>query len=408
MRSLREYAVVTAAYWAFTVSDGAVRMLVLLYLHGLGYSPLQIASLFVFYELCGVVTNLVGGWVGARLGLTSTLFAGLALQIVAVGSMTVPAVMLTVPYVMVAQAMSGVAKDLTKMSSKSYVKLVVKRGDSASLMRWVSILTGSKNTLKGVGFFVGAALLALVGFRAACASLVGMLALVLVVSVVLLPWGAGRSKSKPPFSSIISRDPRINWLSAARFFLFGSRDAWFVLALPLFLGGSLGWSFYETGAFLALWVVGYGFVQTAAPRFTGAAMEDGGRAPPDAADLGRWTGLLLLPLVALVLALLLDAPAGPSLIVGLAFFGVVFAANSAVHSYLVVHFAEEGQVSMAVGFYYMANAAGRLLGTVLSGAVFQWWGEGRPGLVACLVTSLLLVTASRAMCGPLRRSAAVR
>ena len=404
MRSLRDYAVVTGAYWTFTVTDGALRMLVLLYLHRLGHTPIQIASLFLFYEFFGVVTNLVGGWLGARIGLTSTLFAGLALQIAAVGALTVPESLLTVPYVMAAQALTGVAKDLTKMSSKSYVKLVVKQGDTASLMKWVSILTGSKNTLKGVGFFVGAALLALVGFRVACAGMAAVLAAALVAAVVMLPWGAGRAKTKPKFTAMLSRDPRVNWLSAARFFLFGSRDVWFVLALPIYLGATLRWSFYETGGFLALWVIGYGFVQAAAPRFIGARLDDAGRAPPDARRLARWTTALLVPLGALVAALWFGAPPGPTLIVGLAAFGVVFAANSAAHSYLVVHYAEEGRVSLAVGFYYMANAAGRLVGTLLSGVVFQLAGEGRTGLVSCLLTSLALVAASRAICKPLQRA----
>lgn len=403
MRSVREYAVVTGAYWVFTVTDGALRMLVLLYLHGEGYTPIQIASMFLFYEFFGVVTNLVGGWIGARIGLTSTLFAGLTLQILAVGGMMVPEAWLTVPYVMAAQGLSGIAKDLTKMSSKSYVKLVVKEGDTQTLMKWVSLLTGSKNTLKGVGFFVGAALLALVGFRAACGTMSAALAITLVASTVLLPWGAGRTKGKPKFSAVLSQDPRINWLSGARFFLFGSRDVWFVVALPIFLGASLDWTAYEVGAFLALWVIGYGFVQGTAPRFTGARDGKGGRVAPDAGRLAGWTAALLLPLAALVAALLLDAPPGPSLILGLAIFGIVFAANSAVHSYLVVHYAEEGKVSLAVGFYYMANAAGRLVGTLLSGAVFQWAGQGRSGLVACLVTSIIFVAASRILCAPLRR-----
>jgi len=407
MRSVREYAVVTGAYWVFTVTDGALRMLVLLYLHGKGYTPIEIASMFLFYEFFCVLTNMVGGWVGARVGLTSTLFAGLALQIIAVGGMMVPFAWLTVPYVMAAQALSGIAKDLTKMSSKSYVKLVVKRGDTKKLMKWVSLLTGSKNTLKGVGFFVGAALLALVGFRAACAIMTAMLAVTLVGSTLLLPWGAGTAKGKPKFSSVFSQDSRINWLSGARFFLFGSRDVWFVLALPIFLGSSLRWTTYEVGAFLALWVIGYGFVQGMAPRFTGARDGQGGHIAPDAGRLAGWTAALLLPLVALVVALQLEAPPGPSLIIGLAIFGAVFAANSAVHSYLVVHYADEGKVSLAVGFYYMANAAGRLVGTLLSGVVFQWAGQGRTGLVACLVTSIVLVTASRALCTPLQRSEAV-
>ncbi len=399
-----EFAFVTAAYWAFTVTDGALRMLVLLYLHGVGYTPIQVASMFLFYEFFGMVTNLVGGWLGARVGLTSTLFLGLALQVLAVGSLTVPDAWLTVPFVMAAQALSGIAKDLTKMSSKSYVKLVVKQGDAAALMKWVSILTGSKNTLKGVGFFVGGALLSLVGFRAACTGMAVALAVTLVACAVALPWGAGKSKSKPKFSSVFSRDPRINWLSAARFFLFGSRDVWFVLALPIFLGSSLGWSFYQVGGFLAAWVIGYGFVQTSAPRFTGARLEGGARSAPNAARLAGWTGSLLVPLLLLVAALLLGAPPGPALIAGLTVFGVVFAANSAIHSFLVVHYAAHGQVSLAVGFYYMANAAGRLVGTVLSGAVFQWSGQGLGGLVACLLTSVGLVSASWLLCGPLRRS----
>lgn len=406
MRSVREYAVVTGAYWVFTITDGALRMLVLLYLHGKGYTPIQIASMFLFYEFLCVVTNMVGGWIGARIGLTSTLFAGLALQIVAVGGMMVPEAWLTVPYVMAAQGLSGIAKDLTKMSSKSYVKLVVKHGDTRTLMKWVSLLTGSKNTLKGVGFFVGAALLSLVGFRVACGGMTAALAITLVASTVLLPWGAGSAAGKPKFSSMFSQDPRVNWLSGARFFLFGSRDVWFVLALPIFLGSSLDWTTYEVGAFLALWVIGYGFVQASAPRFTGTRDGQGGRVAPDAGRLAGWTSALLLPLVALVAALLLEAPPGPSLIVGLAIFGVVFAANSAVHSYLVVHYAEEGKVSLAVGFYYMANAAGRLLGTMLSGAVFQWAGQGRSGLVSCLVTSIVLVAASRVLCTPLQCSEA--
>ncbi len=409
MRAVRDYAVVTGAYWAFTVTDGALRMLVLLHLHELGRSPLEIASLFLFYEFFGVVTNLVGGWLGARTGLTTTLFLGLALQILAVGGMAVPTEWLGVPYVMAAQALSGVAKDLTKMSSKSYVRLVVADGDAGRLMRWVSLLTGSKNTLKGIGFFVGALLLGLFGFRAACGALAVALGVALALSAAALPWGAGRTGSRPKFTEVLSKDPRINWLSAARFFLFGSRDAWFVIALPLFLG-SIGWSFEETGGFLACWVIGYGVVQAAAPRFAGArdATSASGRRPPDARRLGAFTFALVVPLVTLAAVLSTSVPAGPALVVGLTVFGIVFAANSAIHSFLVVHYAEEGRVSLAVGFYYMSNAAGRLVGTIISGALFQWAGMGRDGLVACLVAAAVLVAASATLCAPLRRAERAR
>ena len=395
MRNVRDYAVITAAYWAFTITDGALRMLVLLYLNELGYGPLQIASLFLFYEFFGVVTNYMGGWLGARFGLKATLFSGLALQVVALGSLGFRAEALSVPLVMFAQAMSGIAKDLTKMSAKSYIKLVVPHGDARGLMKWVAILTGSKNTLKGAGFFVGGALLASIGFRAACHGMAGGVAVALVAAALMLPKAPGKVTSKPGLGAVIPKDPRINWLCAARMFLFGSRDIWFVLALPIFLASTLTWSFYEVGGFLVLWVIGYGVVQAAAPRQF---------REPDARTLAKITAALLVPLAAIALALELGWPPQPVLIVGLGLFGLVFAANSAVHSYLIVHYAEEDKVALAVGFYYMANATGRLVGTVLSGALFQWGGQGRTGLVVCIAGSFVFVFASLLACGPLRRA----
>ncbi len=394
MNRLRDYATVTGAYWAFTLTDGALRMLVLLYLNERGYAPLAIASMFLFYEFFGVVTNLLGGWLGARFGLTTTLFAGLALQIGALGMLAVDPAWLTVPYVMVAQGFSGIAKDLTKMSSKSYIKLVVPEGREGQLMRWVSILTGSKNTLKGVGFVLGGALLALFGFRGAVLGMAGGLVVALALALVLLPRRAGQSAGVK-LKSVFSKDPRINWLSVARFFLFGSRDVWFVLALPIFLASNLEWSFYEVGGFLAVWVIGYGIVQASAPGYLGT---------PDARRLGWWTASLLVPLAAIVFGVRSGLDPAATLIGGLLLFGVVFATNSAIHSYLVVSYAEQDKVSLAVGFYYMANAAGRLVGTILSGALFQAWGLGQSGLVACLVGSMVLVVASRIFCVPLARA----
>jgi predicted MFS family arabinose efflux permease len=395
VRSVRDYAVVTAAYWAFTVTDGALRMLVLLYLNQLGYAPLEIASLFLFYEFFGVVTNYVGGWLGARFGLKSTLFAGLALQVASLSLLGARAAALSVPLVMVAQGLSGIAKDLTKMSAKSYIKLVVPAGDSAGLMKWVAVLTGSKNTLKGAGFFVGGALLAAAGFRAACFGMAGGVAVALAAAAVLLPRARAKEGRRVGLGDVVSRDPRINWLCVARMFLFGARDIWFVLALPIFLRSVLGWSFSEVGAFLACWVIGYGFVQAAAPRWF---------REPGAATLSWITALLLVPLGAIGGALQLGWSAEPVLVAGLAVFGVVFAANSAVHSYLVVHYAAEDEVSLAVGFYYMANAVGRLVGTVLSGALFQWGGQGEDGLLVCLGGSALFVALSWVSCGPLHRA----
>jgi hypothetical protein len=295
-------------------------------------------------------------------------------------------------------ALCGIAKDLTKMSSKSYIKLVVPEDDQTGLMRWVAILTGSKNTLKGAGFFLGGLLLGLLGFRGGCGGMAAGLAVTLVAAFLLLPRAAGKTSAKLPFKSILSDDPRINWLSAARFFLFGARDIWFVLALPVFLQTSLGWSFSGVGAFLALWIVGYGIVQASAPLYLRRISPSG---PPAPRALGWWTLSLVLPLGATFAALRLGAPAAPTLTLGLAAFGIVFATNSAVHSYLVVAYAGREKVALAVGFYYMANAGGRLIGTLLSGAVFQAAGMGERGLSACIGGAIVLVVLSRAACGPL-------
>ena len=372
----RNYLVVTAGYWAFTITDGAIRMLVVLYFHNLGYSPLEIAFLFLFYEFFGVVTNLVGGWVGSRIGLNLTMHMGMGLQVIALGMLTVPEVWLSVPYVMFAQALSGIAKDLNKMSAKSSVKLMVPEDASSKLFKWVAVLTGSKNSLKGAGFFVGGLLLSLVGFRYALFILAGGLFIVLVITALLLPKDLGKSKAKAKFSQVFSKTPEINWLSAARFFLFGSRDVWFVVGLPVFLASVLGWGHAEVGAFLALWIIAYGIVQASAPRLLKRSHQQHG---PDGATARLWVFILVFAPAGIAIALMQGADPGFSLILGLALFGIVFAINSAVHSYLILAYSDQDKVAMNVGFYYMANAGGRLVGTVLSGLAYQAWG-----LVGCL------------------------
>ena len=379
--SLRNYLVITGGYWAFTLTDGAIRMLVVLYFHQLGYSPFEVAMLFLFYEFFGIVTNLVGGWLGARIGLNLTMHIGMAMQVAALLMLTVPDDWLSVPYVMAAQALSGVAKDLNKMSAKASVKALAGEGQASKLFRWVAVLTGSKNALKGAGFFVGAALLQWLDFRGALYTLAGSLALVLAITAVLLPSGVGRMKSKPKFTQIFSNTPAINWLSAARFFLFGSRDVWFVVALPVFLYDALGWDFMAVGGFLALWVIGYGIVQAAAPRLI--RQRHHGQGP--GGGTARLTALLLMLAPAgIALALERGIDPAPVLVAGLIVFGVIFAINSAVHSYLILAYSDAEKVSMNVGFYYMANAGGRLTGTVLSGWAYQhqgldgclWWSGG--------------------------------
>jgi predicted MFS family arabinose efflux permease len=392
---LAAYARITANYWAFTITDGAIRMLVVLYFHQLGYSALEIALLFLFYEFFGVVTNLTGGWLAARLGLNTTLISGTLLQIAALLMLTVPEAWLTVAYVMFAQALSGIAKDLNKMSAKSGVKLVA--GDvQGRLFRWVAWLTGSKNALKGLGFFVGAALLYTVGFRSALVALAALLVLSLSLAVLGLPRGLGRVAGKPKFTQMFANSPAINILSAARFFLFGARDVWFVVALPVFLAATLGWNHLQVGGFLALWIIGYGIVQAAVPTLIARRGLD-----PTGLTARFWALVLMLIPVAIVIGLETDLDPGIVLVAGLGLFGVVFAVNSAVHSFLILDYADADKVAMKVGFYYMANAGGRLVGTVLSGWVFM-----THGLVGCLIVSTVFVFAAWMLSSLLPRGSA--
>lgn len=386
---LRNYALVTAAYWADTVADGATRILVLFFFYQLGYSPFELATLFIFYEFFGLLTNLFGGYLAARLGLKSTLFAGLGIQILALAMLGLPSeTWLVVPWVMASQALSGIAKDLTKMSSKSAVKLVVPEDSESSLFRWVAILTGSKNALKGIGFFVGGLLLTLAGFQVAVLILMGVVSLTLMAVAALMHGSLGAVDATARFRHMFSGSRAINVLSAARVFLFASRDVWFVVALPVFLRSVLGWSFWEVGTFLAIWVIGYGIVQAASPSFLDRRAA-GGEGAPDGRAATRLAFLLALLPALIATALTVQFDPTLVLVVGLIVFGFIFAMNSAVHSYLVLSYSKSERVSMDVGFYYMANAGGRLAGTLLSGLVYQFWG-----LPGCLWVSCgFLITA---------------
>lgn len=385
---IRKYALVTGAYWGFTLTDGALRMLVLLHFHGLGYSPFEIALLFIFYEFFGIITNLIGGWIAARAGLKATLFAGLALQVIALCLLALfdpawPGVM-GVAYVMALQALSGIAKDLTKLSSKSAVKLIVPKGEYGVLFKWVAVLTGSKNTLKGIGFFIGGALLAWLGFAGALVAMAGGLVIILLMTVISLPGDLGQASTKVRFSQILSKSAAINWLSGARFFLFGSRDIWFVVGLPLFLAVTMGWDHLQVGGYMATWVIAYGLVQAATPKL----LKQLGKMP-DGTLSRRWIVILILVTIVISTAVQAGIAPGVSVLLGLLFFGFVFAVNSAIHSYLVLAYSEADHVSLNVGFYYMANAGGRLLGTLLSGLMYQWGG-----FILCLAISVVFLMAS--------------
>jgi MFS family permease len=391
--AVKQYLLITSNYWFFTLTDGALRMLVLLHFHHLGYAPLAIAMLFLFYEVFGVITNLVGGWLGARIGLNKTMNIGLFTQVIALLMLTVPEQYLTVVWVMLAQALSGIAKDLNKMSAKSSIKTLLPTSDNGEhqtgLFRWIAYLTGSKNALKGCGFFLGAFLLSTVGFSGAMLIMASVLTIIFLLSLILLQGDLGKAKQNVKFKQIFSNHASLNYLAGARLFLFAARDIWFVVALPIFLVSNLGWQHTNVGVFMALWVIAYGMIQGFTPKF----FIKNNKHNINGRLLFIWG--IILSSVTLVLALLMhyaatiNISAESILIVGLFIFGGVFAVNSALHSYVIVAMAKEDGVSMDVGFYYMANALGRLLGTVLSGVIYQV-----TNLITCLIISAMFAVLS--------------
>lgn len=412
-RALSAYIAVTAAYWAFMLTDGALRMLVLLHFHTLGFTPVQLAYLFVLYEIAGMVTNLSAGWLAARFGLTSTLYAGLALQVIALLALSQLdpgwTVGLSVAFVMTVQGLSGVAKDLAKMSSKSAVKLLAP-SENGGLFRWVALLTGSKNAVKGLGFLLGAGLLALFGFVVSVLAMAAVLALILLILIFAMPSGLPAGRKGARFSEVFSRSFNVNCLSVARVFLFGARDVWFVVGIPIYFyavlsdGSEAGnrAAFFMIGSFMALWVIFYGAVQASAPQ----VLRAGRRTEADLVGITRHWALLLLivPTVLTAVTYLAPQPATwltITLVIGLLVFGALFAINSSLHSYLILAFTREDRVTMDVGFYYMANAGGRLMGTLLSGLSYQIGG-----IVLCLGTAAVMVALSALAAGRLRAGTA--
>ncbi len=404
---LSAYIAVTAAYWAFMLTDGALRMLVLLHFHTLGFSPVQLAYLFVLYEIAGMVTNLAAGWIAARFGLTSTLYAGLGLQVVALLALTQLdpnwAIGASVAFVMIVQGASGVAKDLAKMSSKSAVKLLAPT-EGGGLFRWVAVLTGSKNAVKGLGFLLGAAMLATLGFQAAIIVMAVVLALILFAVIRFMPPGLPKGRKSTKFSEVFSKSANVNWLSAARVFLFGARDVWFVVGIPIYFYAVLSdgteegnrAAFFMIGTFMAFWIILYGVIQANAPKILRAS----DRSEGDLIRAARsWAAMLFCVPAALTLAVLLSS--GPetwltiTLVVGLLVFGAIFAVNSSLHSYLILAFTKSERVTMDVGFYYMANATGRLLGTVLSGFTYQVGGLPLVLGTAAVMVALAALTSGK-------------
>jgi len=406
------YIAVTAAYWAFMLTDGALRMLVLLHFNSLGFSPIQLAYLFVLYEIAGVITNLSAGWIAARFGLTSTLYVGLALQVAALLALAQldPAwtIAASVVFVMAVQGLSGVAKDLAKMSSKSAVKLLAP-AENAGLFRWVALLTGSKNAVKGLGFLLGAAALGLFGFVPSVLGMAAVLATILVAVLLGMPSGLPGGRKEAKFREVISKNARVNWLSLARVFLFGARDVWFVVGIPIYFYSVLSdgtpegnrAAFFMVGTFMAVWVILYGAVQASAPGLLHAKRKTEAELVGEARF---WVGsLFFVPALLAAAAYAAGAPAvwlTALVVVGLLVFGGLFAINSSLHSYLILAFTSSERVTMDVGFYYMANAAGRLIGTLASGLTYQLGG-----LPLCLGTAAAFIACSWLAIGRLRPGA---
>nr|WP_272850321.1 organoarsenical effux MFS transporter ArsJ [Paracoccus seriniphilus] len=401
------YIAVTAAYWAFMLTDGALRMLVLLHFHTLGFSPVQLAYLFILYELAGMITNLAAGWIAVRFGLTSTLYAGLGLQVLALLALSQLdpgwSIAASVAFVMSVQGLSGVAKDLAKMSAKSAVKLLAPSGDGG-LFRWVAVLTGSKNAVKGIGFLLGAVLLGALGFDWAVLAMALVLGVILVAVVLFMPAGLPRGRKGTKFSEVFSKSANVNWLSAARVFLFGARDVWFVVGIPIYFYAVLSdgtdqgnrTAFFMIGTFMAVWIMLYGVVQASAPRILRAAV----RPEAELIRAARnWAFALFAVPAALTLAVSLSSTPQTwltvTLVLGLLVFGALFAVNSSLHSYLILAFSQTERVTMDVGFYYMANAGGRLIGTLLSGLTYQIGGLTLVMGTAAIMVLLAAMTSGR-------------
>jgi len=385
--AVRNYLIVTASYWGFTLVDGALRMLVLLHFFKLGYSPLALLFLFLLYEAAGIAANLGGGWLAARFGIPRMLAIGQTLQIVGLlflaGLDPAWTAAVSVAWVVAAQGISGVAKDLTKTASKSAIKATSAEG-SGQLFQWVAWFTGSKNAMKGIGFFAGGLLLELIGFKGALWLMAGLIGLILIAGLITLPRELGKAKASKTVRELFGKSSGVNLLAAARIFLFGARDVWFVVGLPVFLYAN-GWTFVQVGTFLAAWTIGYGIVQAAAPAFVQRSPDGLSREVPAAR---AWSLMLVAIPAALVAALLVPAVPRPDLVVcaGLLLFGFAFAVNSSLHSYLILAYAGSEKAAEDVGFYYAANATGRLLGIVLSGVLYQYGG-----MVACLLGSAAML-----------------
>ena len=394
-KSYLSFFLITFSYWFFMLTDGALRMLVLLHFHTLGFSPLQLAYLFLLYEFFGMVTNLTAGWIAKKIGLNITLYSGLFLQILSLLLLTQIdknwSITLSVIFVMATQGLSGIAKDLTKMSSKSSVKLLAPDNNS-KLFQWVSFMTGSKNAVKGFGFLLGSLLLTFIGFKSSLFFMAAFLSITLILVLILLKDKLSTTKKDTKFSEVFSKNKNINYLSLGRVFLFGARDTWLVVGLPIFLYSILSdgsiesnhKAFFVIGTFMAGWTVFYGFVQSITPKFV--SNKNSTRK-----QIEFWaSALAVIPLFLILLNFYTHDFLLHITIFVLFIFGFVFAINSSIHSFLILKFTDKNRVTLDVGFYYMSNAFGRLMGTLLSGLSYQYGG-----FLACVLVATILLFINR-------------
>jgi hypothetical protein len=289
----------------------------------------------------------------------------------------------SVAWVTAAQGIAGLAKDFTKTASKSAIKATSAEG-AGQLFKWVAWFTGSKNAMKGVGFFFGGLLLEVVGFKGALWLMAGIIGGIFLFGMALLPRQLGKAKASRTMREFLSKSRGVNLLAMVRIFMFGAREVWFMVGVPVFLYAA-GWKFLEVGGFLAAWTIAYGLIQAVAPSLVARSNDGLSKEIPHAR---LWAGLLFS--VPVVLALLMCEPGlwRPDivLVIGLSIFGLPFAVNSSLHSYLILAYAGSKKAAEDVGFYYAANAAGRLIGILLSGALYQ-----AGGIVACLAGSAVML-----------------
>ena len=263
------------------------------------------------------------------------------------------------------QAFSGVAKDFMKLTGKSTPKLVTRAGQEGRLFRIVAWLTGMKNSFKGAGSLLGAALVGTIGYNYTLLVLVFIVALFIPVAFVYMDHRLGKQAvgKKIDWNRVFRKGRDVNVLSAARFWLFGSRDIWFEIALPLFLKNSLGWSNTFVGLFTGAYIIVYGNLQAFSTTLYRKGA-DGVMGRPESSSVTKWAlGCALTPAITgslMYYTYIIDHNKGTTTVVmciGLLAFAAIFAVNSSIHSYLIVSFSDSDKVAQDLGFYYMANVS---------------------------------------------------